>query len=192
MNKGLSRRSKESLFSVLPAGVVMPFAGETAPEGWGFCDGSLISRTDYPELFVALGTSHGEGDGSTTFHLPDYRGRFLRGTDSSAGRDPDAGIRAASNFGGNTGDSVGSVQGEDTNGGSLSAGGGGTHGHTIYTGLNDSGSFHAPGGAVGHIGIGGGSAFGGKISGDGSHSHSISGGVETRSINANVNYIIKL
>lgn len=63
----------------IPSGVVFPFAGTTAPYGYLICDGRAISRSDYADLFMMIGTSHGIGDGSTTFNLPDYRGNFLRG-----------------------------------------------------------------------------------------------------------------
>lgn len=65
--------------SVIPPGTIAPFSGETIPDGWKLCDGSAISRTTYSSLFATIGTSHGQGDGSTTFNLPDYRGQFLRG-----------------------------------------------------------------------------------------------------------------
>lgn len=98
--------------SKIPSGMVQPFVGTAAPAGFLSCDGSVVSRTTYSELFSVIGTSHGEGDGSTTFHLPDYRGRFLRGMDDGATRDPDAGTRTAPNTGGNVGDAIGSVQGD--------------------------------------------------------------------------------
>lgn len=65
-----------------PVGVIEAFAGVNSPAGWLFCDGSAISRIQYPELFSALGTTYGSGDGSTTFNLPDLRGRmpFGKGT----------------------------------------------------------------------------------------------------------------
>lgn len=65
-----------------PVGVIEAFAGVNAPAGWLFCDGSAISRTQYPELFSALSTTYGSGDGSTTFNIPDLRGRmpFGKGT----------------------------------------------------------------------------------------------------------------
>ena len=47
------------------------YAGATAPTGWLMCDGTAISRTDYPKLFSIIGTTYGAGDGSTTFNLPD-------------------------------------------------------------------------------------------------------------------------
>lgn len=58
---------------------VKAYAGSTAPEGYLLCQGQAVSRTTYSALFAVLGTSHGQGDGSTTFNLPDYRGTFLRG-----------------------------------------------------------------------------------------------------------------
>ena len=64
----------------VPAGCVMAFAGGgTAPSGWFICDGHEVSRSAYPALFAAIGVTYGSGDGSTTFNLPDFRGRFLRG-----------------------------------------------------------------------------------------------------------------
>jgi microcystin-dependent protein len=68
-----------------PAGVVLPFAGSTAPTGWLLCFGQAVSRTTYASLFTALGTSYGAGDGSTTFALPDLRGRIPGGKDNMGG-----------------------------------------------------------------------------------------------------------
>lgn len=66
------------------AGMVAYFAANATPSGWLRCDGSAASRTTYPALFAAIGTTYGAGDGSTTFNLPDLRGEFVRGW--SAGR----------------------------------------------------------------------------------------------------------
>lgn len=53
---------------------------QTANHGnWLLCDGSAVSRTTYADLFALIGDGFGEGDGATTFNLPDYRGKFLRG-----------------------------------------------------------------------------------------------------------------
>jgi hypothetical protein len=93
-----------------PSGAVLAFGGSTAPDGWLVCDGSTVSRTQYPSLFAAIGVAHGSGDGATTFNLPDYQGRFLRGVDHGAGRDPDAAMRTAAHPGGNVGDEVGSIE----------------------------------------------------------------------------------
>lgn len=79
--------------AALPAGSMVDFAGTSAPGGWLMCDGSAISRTVYASLFAAVGTTYGSGDGSTTFNLPDFRGRFARYMDNmgtgagAAGRD---------------------------------------------------------------------------------------------------------
>lgn len=61
------------------------FGLSTAPAGWLVCDGSAVRRTTYSALFTAVGTSWGAGDGSTTFNLPDVRGRGLIGSGQGAG-----------------------------------------------------------------------------------------------------------
>ena len=58
----------------LPIGTIVDFAGIIAPTGWLICDGSAISRTTYADLLVTIGTIYGEGDGSTTFNLPNCEG----------------------------------------------------------------------------------------------------------------------
>jgi microcystin-dependent protein len=167
-----------------PSGTVSPYAGSSIPSGYLACDGSQVSRTTYANLFAAIGTAHGNGDGTTTFHLPDYRGRFLRGVDSTAGNDPDKTSRTAMNTGGNTGNNVGTVQGNATkkNGLALSDPG---HTHSVYGGggsgqpfgifINDVGS----GSTAGYIAS---STTGVSLGG---------GDNETRPVNANVTYIIK-
>jgi microcystin-dependent protein len=109
-------RSKIDDVERLPIGMVTPFAGTTEPAGWLMCDGRAVSRATYSSLFAIIGETHGQGDNSTTFNLPDYRGRFIRGTDNmgtaagAASRDPNSGTRTAMATGGNTGNNVGSVQ----------------------------------------------------------------------------------
>jgi microcystin-dependent protein len=71
--------------NVTPTGVVLPYAGSAAPNGWLLCFGQAISRTTYANLFAAIGTSFGTGDGSTTFNVPDTRGRVLAGKDNMGG-----------------------------------------------------------------------------------------------------------
>jgi microcystin-dependent protein len=66
-------------------GTVLPFAGSTAPEGWLLCFGQAVSRTGYEHLFQKIGTTFGAGDGSTTFNLPDMRGRVAAGKDDMGG-----------------------------------------------------------------------------------------------------------
>jgi len=65
--------------SILPAGVIVPYGGAAAPEGWLLCDGSAVSRETYAGLFTAVGTAFGVGDGSTTFNVPDTRGKTAVG-----------------------------------------------------------------------------------------------------------------
>ena len=67
------------------AGEVIPWAGSAAPTGWLFCHGQAISRTEFADLFTAIGTTYGAGDGSTTFGLPDLRGRVVAGRDNMGG-----------------------------------------------------------------------------------------------------------
>jgi hypothetical protein len=63
-------------------------ARTTAPAGWLKANGAAISRATYANLFAAIGTSFGPGDGETTFNLPDLRGTFIRGFDDGRGVDP--------------------------------------------------------------------------------------------------------
>ncbi len=69
------------------AGQVVFFAMNSAPSGWLKANGAAVSRTAYAALFAAIGITHGAGDGSTTFNLPDLRGEFIRGWDDSRGVD---------------------------------------------------------------------------------------------------------
>ena len=101
--------------SIIPAGVIVPFGGEVEniPAGWLLCDGSEVSRSEYVNLYNALGVCWGVGNGSSTFNLPDMRGMFLRGVSGESGNDADADGRIVLNDnGGNTGNNVGSYQGD--------------------------------------------------------------------------------
>jgi microcystin-dependent protein len=71
--------------SGVPIGGVVEFAGAVAPVGWLLCYGQAISRVTFAALFTAIGTAHGSGDGSTTFNIPDYRGRVGAGKDNMGG-----------------------------------------------------------------------------------------------------------
>ena len=72
---------KNTVNTNTPVGVITAYAGDTAPNGWLLCDGSAVSRTTYANLFSVLGTKCGAGDGSTTFNLPNIKGRVLVGVD---------------------------------------------------------------------------------------------------------------
>lgn len=93
-------------------GMVIPYASSTCPANTLPADGAAVSRTTYAQLYAKIGVTHGQGDGSTTFNVPDYRGRFLRGADNygsgAASRD-NGPTRSAMNTGGNS-SGVGSVQ----------------------------------------------------------------------------------
>ena len=72
--------------SIIPAGIgPLPYAGGTAPTGWLWCQGQAVSRTTYAALFAAIGTTWGVGDGSSTFNVPDPRGRAVIGEGSGGG-----------------------------------------------------------------------------------------------------------
>lgn len=183
----LSRRTRADQFSYVPAGTVLPFAGDTAPSGWAICNGDPVSRTDYPELFTAIGELWGVGDGSTTFNLPDMRGQFLRGLDTTEGVDPDFATRT-----------LGSSQTDATNSSSL------TYEDTYLQEIEPRypraggqylANFHPPRtgwSVIWQTGNGSGPALSSRLR-NGQSTQSIGGGeVETRPKNCAVNYIIKL
>lgn len=88
--------------SLMPTGSMIVFAGASAPGGWLLCNGQAISRSTYSDLFAVIGTTYGAGNGSTTFNLPDLRGRAAVGRDTmgagAAGR-----ISGATTLGGSGG-----------------------------------------------------------------------------------------
>lgn len=87
--------ARSAIGAELPAGAVMHFVMTTAPSGWLKANGAAVSRTTYADLFAAIGTSFGAGDGSTTFNLPDMRGEFLRAWDDGRGIDPSRAMGSA-------------------------------------------------------------------------------------------------
>lgn len=93
------------------SGMVMPYAGSTAPTDWLFCYGQAISRTTYSGLFTAIGTTYGAGDGVNTFNLPDLRGRVVAGKDDMGGTSAD---RLTDQSGGLDGDTLGDTGGAET------------------------------------------------------------------------------
>ncbi len=96
----------------VPAGALIGWPFNIAPTGYLECNGAAVSRATYPALFAVIGTMYGNGDGSTTFNLPDYRGEFLRGWAHGAATDPDKATRT--NRGdGTTGDFIGTKQAEE-------------------------------------------------------------------------------
>lgn len=97
--------------STIPTGSGMDYWGSTAPDGWLFAYGQAVSRTTYAPLFTAIGTVFGGGDGSTTFNLPDKRGRASFGKDDMGGTSAD---RLTAQSGGINGDVLGAVGGAET------------------------------------------------------------------------------
>ena len=156
----------------VPIGTILAYGGVTddsAQEelenlGYLICNGQDVSRTDYVELYTTIGIAYGSGNGSTTFNIPDLRGRFVRGVDDGTGRDPDASSRTPSGVGGNIGDSVGSMQEDEFK----------THTHE-YTLFPES-----EGGIAG-----------GNYWQEGAASTGATGGAETRPKNIYVNWMIK-
>lgn len=75
----------EATLGGIQIGTMVAFGGPTAPPGWLFCYGQQVSRTTYSALFAIMGTAYGVGDSSTTFNLPDKRGRVSVGKDNMGG-----------------------------------------------------------------------------------------------------------
>jgi len=98
---------------ILPAGSILPYGGSSAPTGFLLCDGSAVSRTTYAALFAALddGATYGTGDGSSTFNLPDLRGRVVAGLDNMGGSSAN---RLTDQTGGLNGDTLGDTGGSET------------------------------------------------------------------------------
>ena len=75
----------EATIAGVPTGTIIPYGGTSAPTGWLMCFGQAVSRTTYSALFAAIATTFGVGDGSSTFNLPDLRGRAVFGQDNMGG-----------------------------------------------------------------------------------------------------------
>ena len=95
----------------VPVGVIFDYAGATAPSGWLFPYGQAISRITYSALFSVLGTTYGVGDGTTTFNLPDFRGRVAAGKDDMGSTSAN---RLTGLSGGLNGDTLGATGGLET------------------------------------------------------------------------------
>lgn len=96
----------------IPIGTVHDFVGPSAPTGWIFPYGQLLSRTTYSALFNLIGTTYGVGDGSTTFNAPDLRGRVVAGKDDMGGSG--SANRLTNQTGGLDGDVLGATGGTET------------------------------------------------------------------------------
>ena len=175
------------LASGIPTGTILTFGASNPPSGFLECNGSAISRSTYSSLFSILSTTHGAGDGSSTFNIPDLRGQFVRGWDNSAGVD------ASRAFGSSQTDQNKNHT-HTTDSQSLT----GSVSHLSGSLANNPGSASgiitklSPASAIGARSSGSANASG--ISIDATHSHTISssgGGTEARPKNIALMYIIK-
>lgn len=86
----------------VPSGAIMQFAGASVPAGWLLCNGEPVSRTTYANLFAAIGTAYGVGNNTTTFNLPNLKGKIPVGMDVAVPI-----FNALNNTGGTTGVTLG-------------------------------------------------------------------------------------
>lgn len=148
-----------------PVGSIIAWPDSSVPNHYLECDGREISRSDYSDLFGIIGTKYGVGDGSTTFEIPDFRGRFLRGWDHGAGTDPDASSRTDRGDT-TTGDEIGTKQADQNK----------SHYHTV-TVYSSGASASVP--------------SGGSATPQGTDDTSTEGGNEARPVNTNVMWCIR-
>jgi len=95
----------------MPTGAVVPFGGSSAPTGFLLCAGQAVSRSTYSALFGVISTTYGAGDESSTFNLPDLRGRVVAGQDDMGGSSAD---RLTGLTGGVDGDTLAATGGAET------------------------------------------------------------------------------
>lgn len=113
---------------LLPPGTVLPYAGSAAPSGFLLAYGQAVDRTTYADLFTAIGTTYGAGDGVTTFNLPDLRGRAAFGKDDMGGA---AASRITNGVSGVDGATLGAAGGSEA-----------LHQHTHTASVTDTGHNH--------------------------------------------------
>jgi hypothetical protein len=176
--------------ALCPVGTILPYAGDTAPLGWILCNGQegLIEKNkgglpvegEFAALFAVIGNRFGTfmKEGIQYFVIPDLRGRFLRGRDGGAKRDPESDLRTAVYPGGATGDAVGSVQ-EDA---------AGPHAHNTQVVALGLGSRSDQTGKGGNRGVSGNLVKYDSVTSTEDQSPDVK---ETRPKNMYVNYIIK-
>ena len=110
---GVTSNIQTQIDSVIPSGTVLPYAGSSAPTGFLLCYGQAVSRSTYAALFTALddGATYGTGDGSSTFNVPDLRGRVVAGQDDMGGS---SGDNLTGLSGGVNGDTLGATGGSQS------------------------------------------------------------------------------
>lgn len=160
--------------AMVPAGFTGHTAAASPPRGWLIADGRAVSRIQYPALFAAIGTIHGNGDGSTTFNLPNLCGVVTRGMDNGRGLDPAR--------------SLGSYQGDlfasHAHSATVSIMGAGEHSHNVSGSTSITGEHvhtidrirgNANGGGYIEDASSGGTAYSFNTLPAGNHSHSVTG-----------------
>lgn len=179
---------------IIPAGVIWPYGGATAPNRFLLCDGSAVSRTTYARLYSVIGTRYGSGNGTTTFNVPNTQGVFLRGNDNGRGFDIGRVLGSyqddafkAHNHSGNTNSGGAHTHSGNTNSsgahthsGNTNSGGAHSHGNVVsprssYIDGDDRRFYASPG-------------TGDRTTTDGLHSHSFttnSAGAHTHSFTTN-------
>lgn len=171
----------------VPIGTIVAVPYNTPDSGYLKCNGQTVSRTTYATLYGKIGDTYGDGDGSTTFELPDLRGEFIRGWDDARGVD------ASRVLGSAQADSVGS---HSHAAGSLTAASAGAHQHTYTFGGTSPGSGATPTQAANGGNVDG-TAPTKNSSSAGAHTHTITGSTaatgapDTRPRNIALMYVIK-
>jgi len=163
----------------VPSGGILAFARSSAPAGWLVADGRAVSRSQYVDLFNAIGTTFGAGNGSSTFNLPDLRGAFVRGWVSNGTIDAGRGFGSVQQPQNqqHTHVASGTAVPAHTHGFTTAAAGGHTHtnsvaaagGHT-HTASTASAGNHAHSASTGAAGS---HAHSGSTNAEGSHTHSM-------------------
>jgi microcystin-dependent protein len=166
---------------IMPAGTIVPYGGNVIPAGWILCDGREVNRSEYANLYAAIGTIWGHGNNSTTFNLPDMRGVFLRGVSGNSGKDVDAATRIPLKEGGNSGNNVGSYQKDAIRN---------ISGQMVSAASYLSGAFYSTSAPINGIGHGG-NFVGGWGTGIFDASRVVPTGSDNRPQNVYINYIIK-
>ncbi len=176
-----------------PSGVMVMFGGASAPTGWLLCDGAAVSRATYATLFAAIGTTWGVGDGSTTFNVPDMRGRAPIGAGTGSGLTPRT---LGSKLGEENHALTLAENGSHTHTGGLHSHIGGAHNHPIATSLSTDNGGRVHCGAAGTTGTSANTGTSGAVAttSDGAVATSSSGSGtahNTMQPSAVVNFIIK-
>lgn len=143
------------------SGTVVPWGGSSAPTGWLDCDGSAVSRSTYADLFTAIGTTYGVGDGSSTFNIPDIRGRTVCGKDNMGGTAANR-LTSSATIDGTT---LGTAGGSETH--TLSTSEMPSHGHNIRGGSGGIPDWFGGSGAAYGMLQTGGSQYGNYIQNEG-------------------------